>query len=196
MSNQIKNNNNNAAEIRAARTIANVERMLSRFGMSPDKIKNFLSSDSANTCCGDDYCWNCDFEDPGLSAREYISGRLKAGTQDKNLKGELSDEDFIRELKRLGSFKTSSPKTNLEEGKSVVDTLCQPDCNTTNVTFTPSGRTEETEVYVDGVKVDGVIRAILDYDAEFGEPVLKLEIISPRIVQPYNCACSTSKKAY
>jgi hypothetical protein len=50
-----------------------------------------------------------------------------------------------------------------------------------NVVFTPGSYTESTEVYVDGIKLTGVSKASLEYDAEMGVPVLKLEIIAPQI---------------
>lgn len=60
-------------------------------------------------------------------------------------------------------------------------TIQDSDIELSNVVFTPGSYTESTEVYIDGIKVTGVSKASLDYDAEMGVPVLKLEIIAPQI---------------
>ena len=53
-----------------------------------------------------------------------------------------------------------------------------------NVVFVPGNRTEETRVYVYDERVEGLIRAHLEYDSELNFPILKLEILNPHIGMP------------
>jgi hypothetical protein len=50
-----------------------------------------------------------------------------------------------------------------------------------NVFFVPGDDTVSTAVYVDGVKITGVIKAKLSYDGDFGIPKLKLTILGANI---------------
>ena len=57
----------------------------------------------------------------------------------------------------------------------------KPEQAFSNIVFAPSTSTENTEAYLNGTKITGVSKASLEYDAELGVPVLKLEIIAPQI---------------
>jgi hypothetical protein len=50
-----------------------------------------------------------------------------------------------------------------------------------NVVFFPGTYVDHTAVYVGNKKLTGVSKATLEYDAELGLSVLKLEIIAPQI---------------
>ena len=50
-----------------------------------------------------------------------------------------------------------------------------------NVVFFPGTYVDHTAVYVGNKKLTGVSKATLEYDAELGISVLKLEIIAPQI---------------
>lgn len=53
--------------------------------------------------------------------------------------------------------------------------------DTSNVHFIPGDHVEDTQVYVAGVKVEGVIKANLEYDSEYSRPVLKLVVLAPKV---------------
>ena len=52
-----------------------------------------------------------------------------------------------------------------------------------NVVFHPGTTTDTTAVLVDGISMQGVTKAVLEYDTELGVPILKLEIVG--IELPY-----------
>ena len=52
---------------------------------------------------------------------------------------------------------------------------------TSNVSFWPGNTAQNSSVYVESVEVTGVVKAVLEYDADTDLPVLKLEIMGPRI---------------
>jgi hypothetical protein len=52
-----------------------------------------------------------------------------------------------------------------------------------NVVFHPGTTTDTTAVLVDGIPMQGVTKAVLEYDTELGVPILKLEIVG--IELPY-----------
>jgi len=53
-----------------------------------------------------------------------------------------------------------------------------------NITFVPGVNTQGTKVYVgeDSVQLQGVTKAVLVYDANMELPVLKLEILAPKVL--------------
>lgn len=55
------------------------------------------------------------------------------------------------------------------------------DSVTGNVQFIPANFTEDAQVYVEGIKIEGVINASLEYDAAYPHPVLKLTIHAPQV---------------
>jgi len=56
-----------------------------------------------------------------------------------------------------------------------------PISEVSNVMFTAGATVEDAEVFVNNTKITGVTKAALEYDPEFGLPVLKLEIVSPQV---------------
>jgi hypothetical protein len=50
-----------------------------------------------------------------------------------------------------------------------------------NVTFIPGTTTEDSVVLVDGVLMQGVVKACLEYDSELPVPLLKITILGPNI---------------
>jgi hypothetical protein len=55
------------------------------------------------------------------------------------------------------------------------------DVEVSNVVFSPGTYTDTTTVQVGNTKLTGVSKAVLEYDAELGLSVLRLEIIAPQV---------------
>lgn len=67
---------------------------------------------------------------------------------------------------------------------SILDTPRQSS-DSSNVIFVPAEDVQNTKVYVgdQSLEIEGVTKAALEYDADLGVPVLRLEITGPRIAQ-------------
>ncbi len=71
----------------------------------------------------------------------------------------------------------SLPKAGTKEKNSVSN-----DTQQSNVVFKSSRSIEDCEVTVNGVKLSGVLKASLVYDADCSFPVLELYIAAPQII--------------
>lgn len=99
-----------------------------------------------------------------------------------------AQKQLERELGKIGlSVDEASEWLNGETSKSCGMEGC-PTCDTTqfddlndsdisNVSFVPGATAEETLIYVGNTLLKGVTKASLEYDAELGLPMLKLEIL-------------------
>lgn len=106
-----------------------LEKELSKIGLSVDGAKEWLNGGTASNACGQLGCPTC--------------GDIES----------MTDEEYVNYL-----------NNTTEEDAS-------------NVSFIPGETAEETLIYVGETLLRGVTKATLEYDAELGVPLLKLEIL-------------------
>jgi hypothetical protein len=99
-----------------------------------------------------------------------------------------AQKQLERELGKIGlSVDEASEWLNRDTSKTCGIEGC-PTCDTdqfdelndsaiSNVSFVPGATAEETLIYVGDTLLKGVRKASLEYDAELGLPMLKLEIL-------------------
>jgi hypothetical protein len=110
-----------------------------------------------------------------------------ANTAQKQLEKELSkiglsvDEasDWLNSSKPCGQAgcPTCGDVENMSEEEYVKYLNNTSEEDTSNVSFVPGATAEETLIYVGDTLLKGVTKATLEYDAELGVPMLKLEIL-------------------
>ena len=128
-----------------------------------------------------------------LAAREWLTSMKKNNKpkseekMDKPFICECGDPDCIWNKYDAISVMSSCPNANNNDMDDEEDSDEDFDDSAeamSNVIFAPGKTTEDTKVFVNDTDtlIEGLLRATLDYDPEFGFPVLKLEIAAPNIV--------------
>jgi hypothetical protein len=95
--------------------------------------------------------------------------------------------EWIRELENAKDscshgFK-DTPQHQYDEDQDSfedVDFVDEPN-PMSNVSFWPGNTAQNSTVIVGGAEITGVVKAVLEYDADTDVPILKLEIMGPRI---------------
>ena len=82
---------------------------------------------------------------------------------------------------KYDQFNSANDEPHPFDDKSDVERNTPYNVELSNAVFFPGMYTDTTAVYVGNTKLTGVSKAALEYDAELGLSVLKLEIIAPQI---------------
>ena len=86
-----------------------------------------------------------------------------------------AEEDPMEIWLRETAQRLAKDSTNSEPRE--VKNISQPGV----VSFVIGATAEDTAVYVNGSPLEGVARAVLEYDADKGIPMLHLEILNPKV---------------
>lgn len=95
--------------------------------------------------------------------------------------------EWIRELENAKSscthgFNDKSHYQYNDEEASFEDTdFVDSPSPASNISFWPGDTAQNSTVFVGSTEITGVVKAVLEYDADTELPVLKLEIMGPRI---------------
>lgn len=170
-----KCNRNNTKK--PAKSINTIQRKLSEVGLTVEDVKKWIETGSIESA------------DEEYPDDQELFSFLGVEKKEKKSQSCVSCEDLVEEnakdyfeylesvggkgdmntwLKSIGEFETGSYRPSKTS-------------NTGKVSFKAGKTAEDTEVYVGNLIVEGVCRAVLEYDTDLNIPKLTLEIMNPTV---------------